>query len=242
MTGREAQMSSNVGVTTGLLLGSAALSTLVIGARALSNPVLGRLSEDLGPLDWDFSQSWATSLTTVGAVLGIVLSGTAIPPSGNSVNRTDFVTLNLVFGVLAVAGPFAWSTLRRGSAVNGSVRSTGSVRGFLLAGGLVLCSTLGELGTLITFALTQENGPARVILVVVFALLIVLTLLYAWRTVLDVVVAQADAGAVPATVVRLGPRAYVVGPLPEEATAGEEPAEAGEVPVLIAPLPRRVYF
>jgi len=234
-------MSSNVGVTTGLLLGSAALSTVVIGARALSNPVLARLSEDLGPLDWDFSQSWATTFTTVGAVLGIVLSGTAIPSTGNSVNRTDFVALNLVFGVLAVAGPFAWSTLQRGSRAAGTDRAPGSVRGFLLASALVLCAALGELGTLITFAVTQENGPARVILAVVFGLLMVLSLLYAWRTVVDVVVAQTEAGPVSVTELPSGTRALFVTPS-RDAGAKEGIVEPGEPAVLVTASPRRVYF
>jgi hypothetical protein len=208
-------MSSNVGVTTGLLLGSAALGVLVIGVRALSQPVLAKLSDELGPVDWDFTQSWATSLTTVGALLGVVLSGTDIPSTGNSVNKTDFVTLNLVFGVLAVAGPFVWSTLRRGSAAGGRARFTGSVRGFLLASGVVLCATTGELGTLITFGVTQENGSARVILAVLFGMLLALSIVYAWRTVAEVVVAQA---------------------VEEEAGGGEAPRA-----LTLAPI-RRVYF
>jgi hypothetical protein len=199
------------------------------------------LSEDLGPLDWDFSQSWATSLTTVGAVLGIVLSGTAIPSTGNSVNKNDFVTLNLVFGVLAVAGPFAWTTLRRGSPVAGTGRAPGSVRGFLLASALVLCATLGELGTLLTFAVTQQNGPARVILAVVFGALMVLSVLYAWRTVVDVVVAQAEAGPLSVTALPLGARAYVV-TSGRDVGAGEEVEDGGQPPVLVTEAPKRVYF
>ena len=231
-------MSSNVGVTTGLLLGSAALSILVVGIRAFSNPVLARLSGDLGPFDWDFSQSWATSLTIVGAVLGMVLSGTDVPPTGNSVNRTDFVTLNLVFGVLAVAGPFTWSTLRRGTRVDGTNRSIGTVRGFLLACALVLCATLGELGTLLTFAVTQENGPARVILAVVFALLMVLSLLYGWRTILDVVAGQPESELLPGTapVGTRGDRPHF------DDDADEAPLQAGWIEPVARTGPRRVYF
>jgi hypothetical protein len=231
-------MSSNVGVTTALLLGSAALSALVVGARAFSNPVLTRLSGDLGPFDWDFSQSWATSLTIVGAILGMVLSGTDIPLTGNSVNRTDFVTLNLVFGVLAVAGPFTWSTLRRGSRANGTGRSIGTVRGFLLASALVLCATLGELGTLVTFAVTQQNGPARVILAVVFASLMALSLLYAWRTMLDIV--GPAHGAMTATPSPLGTRAEGTPHAGDEADT--EPFETPAARPADATESRRVYF
>ena len=87
----------------------------------------------MGGPSWDFSQSWATTLATVGGVLNTVLVAGALTqtkvPSG----------LGAFFGILALLGPFAFSALllhrlrRQSAGAAGLPQYEGCVAGFLLA-------------------------------------------------------------------------------------------------------------
>src|SRR5690349_613703 len=57
----------------------------------------------LGDAKWDFTSSWASTMTAVGAVLGLTLSAGSI--LGGGAAKSEFGGLNLLFGFLVVLAP-----------------------------------------------------------------------------------------------------------------------------------------
>lgn len=111
---------------------------------------LGRLFNPAPGPKWSLS-SWATNLTAAGAVLGTTLASVTLPDVPAQIDKDTLVTLNIFFGVLLVAGPFAFQGLRRPSsspldpADNGLWSSNGML---LVAACLTYAAVAGEIATL----------------------------------------------------------------------------------------------
>lgn len=172
---------------------------LVVGAyvklRRLPGMTHVSLLDGMGGPNWDFSQSWATTLATVGGVLNTVLVAGVLTqakvPSG----------LGAFFGILALLGPFAFSALllhrlRKQDATAASLpRYEGCVAGFLVACLFTIWGVTGQIGTTITLCSDLANQSAlswvtSIALIICLALAVVGVAFYAWRTIPATVATQ----------------------------------------------------
>jgi hypothetical protein len=130
-------------------------------------------------------ESWASTFTAVGAVLGTVLPEVAYPPFPEQIGKDTLVSLNLLFLALIAFAPFSYQALRRSDAgeVGEDEGMVGTNLTLLLACTLTLWAVLGELGT-VTLLASELVGGELPELVVLFgaALVFVLAILYFLRT------------------------------------------------------------
>jgi preprotein translocase subunit SecG len=75
------------------------------------------LGDHMGGEKWDFSSSWASTLTAVGAILGTTLTAQVLPTQPQ-IPKSVFVSLNLLFGVIIVVAALVYSATRRPKAVD----------------------------------------------------------------------------------------------------------------------------
>jgi len=120
------------------------------------------LTDRVGPASWDFSRSWGSNLTVIGALLGTIISA-GVLPRDSSVSKETFAALNLLFAALIVLGPFIYNATRtrvdaRRSAVIAEPQFQGFVWSFLVATAITLWAVLGEIAT--TFAIFSELQSA----------------------------------------------------------------------------------
>jgi hypothetical protein len=98
---------------------------------------------------WSF-ESWATTSTALGAVLGTVLASTVVPAVPRQISKDSLVALNLVFAGMVVVAPFLFQAIRRGDGAK--VDQDAGLWGYNWALALACAITggavLGELATL----------------------------------------------------------------------------------------------
>jgi hypothetical protein len=111
-------------------------------------------SDKLGPPDWSFSDSFATNVTVVGALLATILAANAIPKVPTTLPATSFATLELFFGALVVIAPVLFVALSRSETVNDPddsskkiAQNQGIVLGFLLAAIGTAWGAIGQVAT-----------------------------------------------------------------------------------------------
>lgn len=94
--------------------------------------------------------SWATTLTAAGAVLGTVLGALTFPDVPEQVSKDTLVSLNVFFGLLLVAGPFLLKALRRPNASPLDQESGlwGTNITLLLATCVIFAAVVGEIAVL----------------------------------------------------------------------------------------------
>jgi hypothetical protein len=112
----------------------------------------------IGPANWDFTKSWASNLTVVGALLGTILSAGVLPDT-TSVPKATYAGLSLFFGALIVIAPFIYTSTQGTNSVDKAEPAPepqfqGYVWFFLLATTITIWAVLGELGTM--FAIFDE--------------------------------------------------------------------------------------
>jgi hypothetical protein len=111
-------------------------------------------NELMAPAKWDFSESWATNLTLVGALLATVLADSALIPSPTVyLEKETYGTLNALFAFTTVLAPLLYVCL-------GKAGSQGSHAGFVAASLLTLWAVLGQLFTL-GVLLCEINGSGK---------------------------------------------------------------------------------
>jgi hypothetical protein len=92
--------------------------------------------------DWKFNESWASTVTALGAVTGTVLGLTGfLDEVLHDVVVTRFIGLNALFLALVAAAPLTFSAFAK---KQGDKR-VGTVGGFLLASWVTLTAACGEL-------------------------------------------------------------------------------------------------
>jgi hypothetical protein len=176
-----------------LLFGPAGGAAVFVVARWLL-PTKGpcKLSSRLGPLNWDFSKSWASNITVVGALLGTILSAGALPDT-TTISKATYAGLNLFFGVLILIAPFLYTATqgvvpvhKRGTEKEPQYQ--GYVLAFLVSSAITLWAVVGELVTVLLLFREIRTGnsiPAAAVWVmgaiVVFACLLLAR--YAWTTI-----------------------------------------------------------
>lgn len=128
-----------------MALGLAIVSVVWVVADANA----GRLLAPAPGPKWSLD-SWATTLTAAGAVLGTVLGSVTFPDVPEQITKDTLVTLNLFFGLLLVVGPFFFKALRRPKA--SPLEQEGGMYGtnvtLLLASCVLFAAVTGEIATL----------------------------------------------------------------------------------------------
>jgi hypothetical protein len=151
----------------------------------------GRLGHRLATPNWDFSKSWASTFTVVGALLGTILSSVAFPESPERFSKETLAGMNLLFGVAILVAPFLFSETERARLVMkdgaSQVQAHGTVAGYLRACALTLTGVVGELVTVFfLLAELQSNGAlpdeGLILLGVLLAIAWALVAVYAWKT------------------------------------------------------------
>jgi hypothetical protein len=72
-----------------------------------------RKTEEALPASVDFDKSFASGITAIGAVFGVILSSTVLPKETAILSKEGFAVLNLVFGVAVVVAGFIYLALQR---------------------------------------------------------------------------------------------------------------------------------
>lgn len=167
----------------GVIIGTLLLSLLVVyvSVRLLK---LSReeLNDYIGTPKWDFSNSWATTLTAVGALLGTLLT---IPNSSNVTGINLLSGLSLFFGLLALGAPLIYTALEKRlppdpHAEDNSFQYQGTIRLFIVSATLTVWATSGELVTVgTTIVVLLQGGFFSILTMVVFGIVLAAALFFA---------------------------------------------------------------
>jgi hypothetical protein len=134
---------------TGVVLASLGASFALVAIAWLTcSDRRAALQKEVGGATWDFSKSWASNVTVVGAILGTVLSAKILPASPTVIATPNgYTALSLLFGALVVVAPLVFTALRSGrpSAMDTVIEGKGWA--FLLASEVTLWGVIGELAT-----------------------------------------------------------------------------------------------
>jgi hypothetical protein len=178
------------GVDAALVIPFAAAFVLIlIAVFAVVMPV--SLASPLGTLDFDFSQSFASTLTAVGALLGTIISAGVLADETVNLSKEAFTALNLLFGVAIVAAAIVYSACQKAvweddpNDGDKQIRQLqGYVGPFLLACLITAWAVFGELWVswLLVDELGESNGLTSFAVDVFKALLIVAAVAMAFYT------------------------------------------------------------
>jgi hypothetical protein len=119
--------------------------------------------------------SWASTLTTAGGILGTVLGAATLPEIPREIDKDTLVRLNLLFGILVLVGPFLFQAIRNPfvKPTDQDAAYTGWNLTLLLACAITGAAVVGELATLgllgWELAGPGDWGTAAVVAVVVLA-------------------------------------------------------------------------
>jgi hypothetical protein len=143
--------------------------------------------DELGTASWDFSQSWASTLTAVGALLGTLLSEEFLPDKMQLLSASEYAALNFIFGVLIVIAPLVFNGARKIAGESEAKQYVGSVRWFFFASTVTLWAVLGEVITIFLMLgeIRTADSASRwvvVLLFIVFWVAVYFVSKYAWNT------------------------------------------------------------
>jgi hypothetical protein len=109
----------------------------------------------MGSPTWDFSRSWASNLTVVGAFLSTTLALSSLPELTRHISKGGYALLNVIFTLIVAIAPFVFNVIRKPilTDVPGADGSTlqyqGYVFAFLIASGITVWAVSGQMITLI---------------------------------------------------------------------------------------------
>jgi|ERR1022692_3550561 hypothetical protein len=122
---------------------------------------------------WSAGDSWATNVSVVGAVLGLITTAsTTLAPLIPKASDASVGGLAIFFGGAAAAAPIVYAALaKRPGADGANAGAVGSRLGLFLAGAATLFAILGELGIIaaLTFQLPGQAESYAVTAAVVLA-------------------------------------------------------------------------
>lgn len=162
-----------------------------------------QLCDRMGPEVWDPKQSWASTVTAIGALLGTVLSARDLPikTEGGTI-KTEFLGMSIFFGALILIAPLIYNATRTKKKVDDKAGEPGEkkdqyqgyVWSFMLSSLITLWGAVGQVIALFLFF-----GMLKLSLATAFQWLFGLTLfplipLYAWRSI-RIAIQTADVAA-----------------------------------------------
>lgn len=131
------------------------------------------LMDFMGKAQWDFTKSWASTITLIGALLatvlgtkGSTLSSTSGTPITGSSPLSLYAALSLFFGILVVVAPLVYSATGKERTVDTpthqqSLQYQGRVLSFLVTCTLTLWAVFGQLGTIIPLLHALTVAPDK---------------------------------------------------------------------------------
>jgi uncharacterized membrane protein YecN with MAPEG domain len=140
--------------------------------------------KSFGPANWDYSQSWASTLTVVGALLGTVLSAGVLPDELDLFTKAGYAGLNIFFGMLVLFAPLVYAAFQKRLLPDkdGVPQYEGTVRAFAVASVATLWGVFGELVTVgLLFREIEKAGSLPSWLVWALGVVLVVLLLTAVR-------------------------------------------------------------
>lgn len=181
-----------------LTIGISAVFAVAVSSVGLIGSIqqLGQLSSlRLGPPNWDFSNSWASTFTTVGALLGTVLSA-GILSNPRLMSSNGYAGCNLFFGGLVVIAPFVFTATRSVDptqpAPDGSgVAYDGTAWFFVISSAVTLWAVIGELWVMMLLSWEFLHGPVAICCIVFLCVVEALVLFYGQSSVRAVLKVQA---------------------------------------------------
>jgi hypothetical protein len=185
-----------------VIFGPLAIGLVLLTVRWLSRTRKDAdLGDRVGPASWDFSKSWASTLTVFGALVGTIVTSGVLPDTSTTPKST-YAGLNVLFGALILIAPFVYTATQKAAKVHLSKtvkepQYQGFVWGFLLATAITVWAVMGELAT--TFAMFEAirtghsmPGVAVIVLAAVVIIAAALLLLVTWRRVDTIIGYQTD--------------------------------------------------
>lgn len=139
------------------------------------------LNERIGNPHWNFSTSWATTLTTVGALLGTVIA----TPSLSGIHMQS--GLSLFFGLVVLIAPLMYTASTKRfppdpNVKDGPYQYEGTIRMLLLTCLLTVWGVSGELVTVATtFYLLMQESFVSLLALILFGLFLLVAIVYAFR-------------------------------------------------------------
>lgn len=171
----------------GIVLASLGVAlALVADCASRSNT---RPSLPVGPPNWDFTKSWATNITIVGALFGSFFSNSVVT-SPRYVPSPGYVVLSILFALLTLVAPLVFVALSKAKQVprgaSSDLEHQGNAIAFLLAMLFTLWGALGQIGTLgllgFEVLASGKAASATTIFLVILLLAAVTTVVYAHGT------------------------------------------------------------
>lgn len=135
------------------------------------------LNQPMANVSYEFSKSWASTITATGGVLGSLISASLVT---DAAQKLGFVSLNLICVVLVAAAPLVYMAFRA------SVREDrGSKGALLLACSLTIWAATAQLAGFVAL-ITSLAGSTQIVpiiwLYVIFVATWVVIVIYAWRS------------------------------------------------------------
>lgn len=156
-----------------IMVVSASLALLLVIVHGIFKRPKGgwQPPERINP-SFKFSESWAASLTTVAAALGVVITAGLLPENTRYISKNTLVGINLIFGLLMVIAPIFYNATRERRQVNPPLYE-GWMLAYWVAYGLVLWAILGEvLASLVLIEEMFQQDILPFIVLRVFGLLV----------------------------------------------------------------------
>jgi flagellar basal body-associated protein FliL len=103
-----------VSIAWALILIVVAFATVMVSYGITYFWVGAKPFDRMGAGDWKFSESWASTLTALGGILGAILAAQVLPSetTAEKLASGSFVVFNLMFAVVVVVATAVYNTLR----------------------------------------------------------------------------------------------------------------------------------
>jgi len=179
--------------TNGLVIAAFVFALVLTILSVRSVPKLNWVGR-MGAPKWDLKESWASTLTAVGAILATALSTPALLPKESAgISKSEFSSLSLLFATLTIIGAFTYNATRRAKVTHSEVgvnqvQYQGYVWSFTVATIMTLWAVSGQLMTLFLLLWNLSlQGSMSSFVAVVFQLLLVMVFVglvpYTWQCV-----------------------------------------------------------
>jgi hypothetical protein len=164
-------------VLFGFVLGLLYLLVALISGTGKSGRGLGR--EMVVDAPYDFGKSWATTLTTIGALAGTVLGGSVLGASIGGFSKAALLVNEIVLGGIALLGPLAIKAVA--TAIKGG-KTAIPVWGFVTAATFTVWAVGGQVFLLHLLANEGLSGAQALGLHFILAIADVLLVVYVIRS------------------------------------------------------------
>jgi hypothetical protein len=120
-----------------------------------------KMRDKMGMPSWEVSKSWASNLSTLGGLLGVLIGAAILPDYPTILRKQTYSALNVLFFSFSVIAPFVYVAFRtqtgRTVPPDGLPEYNGYVGMYILAGGLAVAAAVAQLLTLVVLLNDLDN-------------------------------------------------------------------------------------